>query len=130
MSAEEEVKVMLAQFGAALNAHDAAAIARFWLRDGNFVDQWGRLAFGSDGVEQLFASLFTTELLDARFVASRLDLRRISDDTVVGECDAVWEHVRAPNGRLYDLPHRIDAVFVRGDGAWRFMSAHPSFRNA
>jgi uncharacterized protein (TIGR02246 family) len=130
MSAEDEVRLMLTEFGATLNSHDAAGIARFWLRDGNFVDQWGRLAFGSEGVEQLFATLFTTELLDARFVATRLELRNIADETVVGECEAVWEHVRAPNGRLYDLPHRIGAVFVRRDGQWRFMSAHPSFRNA
>lgn len=130
MTAEEEVRTMLAQFGAALNAHDAARIARFWLPDGNFVDQWGRLAFGSDGVERLFGSLFANELADARFRASRLDLRKIGDDTVVGESDAVWENVKAPNGRAYDLPHRVDAVFVRRHGEWRFMSAHPSFRNA
>jgi uncharacterized protein (TIGR02246 family) len=130
MSGEEEVRRMLAEFGRALNEHDAAAISRSWLEEGNFIDVWGRFAVGRAAVKQLFGQEFENALAEARFRALRLDLRALSEDTVVAECDSVWENVRAPTGRYYDLPHRIDAIFVRRDGAWWFMSAHPSFRRA
>ena len=130
MSVEDEVQTMLAEFGRALNEHDAVAIGHFWLEEGSFVDLWGRFVFGRDRVEDLFAREFHEQLSDSHFRALRLEVRPLSETTVVAECDAVWEKVRAPNGRSYDLPHRIDAVLVRRDGGWRFMSAHPSFRRA
>jgi hypothetical protein len=49
------------------------------------------------------------------------------DQTAVAECSAVIDGVRAPNGRAYSLPHRVNAVLRREGGRWQFVSLHPSF---
>jgi hypothetical protein len=56
-----------------------------------------------------------------------LNVRELSPVSVVAECEAVIDDARAPNDKLYQLKHRLDAVLVKRDGVWRFMSIHPSF---
>lgn len=130
MTVQNEIEGMLSQFSVALNNRDAREIGKLWAEEGSFVDQWGRFAFGRSEVEQFFDREFSGPFANARFKALRLEIRPLSEETAVGECDGLYENVAAPNGRFYNYPHRIDAVFVRREGSWRFLSAHPSPRSA
>ncbi|MEA2568219.1 MAG: SnoaL-like domain [Acidobacteriota bacterium] len=123
----EEVRATFDRFASAWDAHDVEAMADCWIDEGNAIDLWGKLAVGRAGVIELLASEHKAPMRDSRYRLLSVNVRELSPESVVAECEAVIDDVRAPNGRLYQLKHRLDAVLVKRDGAWRFMSIHPSF---
>jgi uncharacterized protein (TIGR02246 family) len=123
----EEVNATFAEFARAWNAHDVEAMADCWIDEGNAIDPWGRLAVGRAGVSELLGGEHAGPMRDSRYRLISLNVRELSPDAVVAECEGVIDDVRAPNDKLYQLRHRVDAVLVKRAGAWRFMSLHPSF---
>lgn len=123
----EEVNATFAQFAKAWDAHDIEAMADCWIDDGNAIDLWGKLAIGRPGVIELLGGEHEGPMRDSRYRVLAVNVRELSPESVVAECEAVIDNARAPNGKLYQLKHRLDAVLVKRDGAWRFMSIHPSF---
>jgi len=123
----DEVSATFARFASAWDAHDIEAMADCWIDDGNAVDLWGKLAIGRAGVIDLLGSEHAGPMRDSRYRVLTLNVRELSPESVVAECEAVIDDARAPNEKLYQLKHRLDAVLVKRDGAWRFMSIHPSF---
>jgi uncharacterized protein (TIGR02246 family) len=122
-----EVRATFDRFATAWDAHDVEAMADCWIDEGNAIDVWGKLAVGRAGVVELLRSEHETAMRDSRYRLLSVNVRELSPESVVAECEAVIDDVRAPNGKLYQLKHRLDAVLVKRDGAWRFMSIHPSF---
>jgi uncharacterized protein (TIGR02246 family) len=123
----EEVRATFDRFASAWNVHDVEAMADCWIDEGNAIDVWGKLAVGRAGVIELLRGEHETPMRDSNYRLLSVNVRELSPESVVAECEAVIDDVRAPNGRLYQLKHRLDAVLVKRDGAWRFMSIHPSF---
>jgi uncharacterized protein (TIGR02246 family) len=127
---EQQIRATFAEFTDAWNAHDVARMAACWTASGNAVDLWGRLAVGHDGVTDLLGGEHAGPMRESRYQISDVRIRSLSDEAAVVECDALIENVLAPNGRVYELRHRVDAVIVAEDGQWRFATLHPSFASA
>jgi uncharacterized protein (TIGR02246 family) len=123
----DDIRSTFDRFARAWDAHDVNAMADCWIDDGNAVDLWGKLAIGRAGVVELLGDEHAGPMRASRYRVLDLRVRELSPDSVVANCDAVIDDAQAPNGRAYQLTHRLDAVLVRRDGAWRFMSVHPSF---
>jgi uncharacterized protein (TIGR02246 family) len=123
----EAVRETFDRFARAWDAHDVEAMADCWIDEGNAIDLWGKLAVGRAGVIELLGGEHEVPMRDSRYTIVSLNVRELSPESVVAECEAIIDDVRAPNGKLYQLKHRLDAVLVKRDGAWRFMSIHPSF---
>ena len=122
------IRATFDEFAAAWNAHDAARMAACWVDEGNAVDPWGKLAVGRHGVEQLLAEEHEAPMRESSYRILQLATRSLSEHAAVVECEATIDNVRAPNGRHYELKHRLDGVAVVRDGAWRFLSLHPSLK--
>lgn len=127
---EDEIRARFAAFADAWNAHDVAAIVDCWTASGNITHPWGTFAAGRDAMTRLLSGEHEGPMRESRWTIDELRIRALSDSTAVVQCDAKLEGVRAPNGKAYELPHRIDAVIARDGDAWRFVSMHPSFVHA
>jgi uncharacterized protein (TIGR02246 family) len=128
---EKQIHATFAEFRDAWNAHDARAMAACWTAEGSVIDLWGRFVAGREGVEEFLSSEHATSMGQSHYRYTDLRIRPLSESTAVLECDGILENVLAPNGKPYDLAHRIDGVIVAdADGRWRFATMHPSFRNA
>lgn len=127
---EQQIRATFAEFTNAWNAHDVAAMAACWTASGNAVDLWGRLAAGREGVAGLLGGEHAGPMRESTYRVDDVRIRPLSDESAVVECDALIQNVLAPNGRVYELRHRVDAVIVVEDGQWRFVTLHPSFARA
>jgi uncharacterized protein (TIGR02246 family) len=121
---------LLDRYVAAWNAHDVEALTNCWVESGNIVHPWGRYAAGRQAITDLLREEHATEMSGSRQLLLSVKAKPLSDDMTIFECDAAIEDVRAPNGRLYRLPHRLNGVAVHESDRWRFVSLHPSFVDA
>lgn len=126
----DEITPLFAEFARAWNAHDDVAMTACWAEDGGAVDLWGRHAHGRAAVQHLLGSEHAGPMKESSYRILDINVRSLSDEAVVVECDAVIADVFAPNGRRYELPHRLSAVLRREVSGWRFVSVHPSFHTA
>lgn len=128
---EQQIHATFAEFREAWNAHDARAMAACWTAEGVVVDLWGRFLAGRAAVEEYLRSEHETPMRESHYRYITLEIRSLSDNTAVVACEGVLENVIAPNGKRYELPHRVDGVIVaEEDGRWRFATLHPSFKRA
>lgn len=127
---EEQIRATFAEFAAAWNDHDVASMAGCWCEGGSAVDPWGRFASGRDGVFNLLAGEHEGPMRESSYRLQTLEIKQLSDRSAVVTCEAVIDGVRAPNGRIYALPHHVDAVVVADEDRWRFLSLHPSLPRA
>jgi uncharacterized protein (TIGR02246 family) len=127
---DDSIRNCFEEFANAWNAHDVAAMVSCWTDGGNVTHPWGTFAVGRDAITRLLTSEHDGPMRESRWVVADLRIRPLSESTVVAQCDAVLENVRAPNGKPYELPHQIEAVLARDDDKWRFVSLHPSFAHA
>jgi uncharacterized protein (TIGR02246 family) len=108
----------IARFAEAWNRHDVDALAAMWTDDGELNHPWGFHAVGRDAVRKLLAEehagTMRTSVLHIAGVTSRADARN-----VIAEIDGVLEQVQAPNGRSYELRHKLSVLFVPADEGWR-----------
>jgi uncharacterized protein (TIGR02246 family) len=126
-STDPGVQVLLDNFITAWNAHDVDALTRCWAESGNIVHPWGHYAAGHEEIRALLGDEHASGMGQSRQELQSVRSKFLSDNTVVLECDATIDDVKAPNGRLYRLPIRLNAVAVREGDAWRFVSLHPSY---
>ncbi|HEX9985954.1 MAG TPA: SgcJ/EcaC family oxidoreductase [Thermoanaerobaculia bacterium] len=124
---EPEIRAAFDEFSAAWNAHDLARMAACWSAQGSAVDPWGRFASGREGVAALLGREHEETMRESTYRVDSIQMRELSDATVVVEADAVIDGALAPNGKRYALAHRINAVLVQEEGGWRFLSLHPTF---
>lgn len=127
---EERIRARFDAFAEAWNAHDVARMVDCWTEAGTAVDPWGRYATGRSGVAELLGGEHAGAMRESRYRIEDLRVRPLSDRSVVAECDGIIENALAPNGKAYELRHRVDAVLVCDDDTWRFISLHPSFGRA
>jgi uncharacterized protein (TIGR02246 family) len=127
---EAQIRATFDEFAAAWNDHDVASMAACWCEGGSAVDPWGRFASGRDGVNRLLAGEHEGPMRESSYRVATIAINPLSESSAVATCEAFIDGVRAPNGRVYTLPHHIDAVLVADDGRWRFLSLHPSLPRA
>ncbi|HEX6158856.1 MAG TPA: SgcJ/EcaC family oxidoreductase [Thermoanaerobaculia bacterium] len=128
---EQQIHATFAEFRDAWNAHDVPAMGACWTADGTVIDLWGRFMAGRASVEEYLREEHETTMRESHYRYVALDIRPLSDVAAVIECDGVIENVLAPNGKRYELAHRVDGVMVAdADGRWRFATLHPSFKHA
>lgn len=107
------VEAMMEKFAEAWNRHDADALAAMWTADGELNHPWGFHAVGRDAVRRLL-----TEEHNGSMQSSVLRILGVT--TPAGsrsvEVDGLLDHVQAPNGRAYDLRHKLSVMFVEEAG--------------
>jgi uncharacterized protein (TIGR02246 family) len=120
----DSLEQTIARFCDAWNRHDARELAALWVEDGELNHPWGRRGVGRDAIRELLLAEHADTM-----AASELTVQRIAThaatDTATAEIDAVLKGVRAPNGRPYDLPAVMSALFVRSDQGWQIRTMTP-----
>ena len=112
------VEETIARFAAAWNAHDADALAALWTDDGELDHPWGFHAKGRDAVRRLLAEEHAVSMRESVLHIANVT-SRAEEKNVLAEIDGVLEGVRAPNGRPYELRHKMSVMFVPDGDAWR-----------
>ena len=120
----DELERTMARFCDAWNRHDAGELAALWSEDGELHHPWGLRRVGREAIRELLASEHSGSMSESRLSVERIDSGPPSD-TVAAEIDAVVQGVRAPNGRPYDLPTVISALFVRAGEEWKIRTLTP-----
>ena len=109
---------LVVRFCDAWNRHSAAELALLWTDDGELHHPWGFRAVGRDAIHDLLA-----KELGSTMSASTIRLTpsepENEGETATTELHGVIQGALAPNGRPYDLPHSLTAMFVRRNGEWR-----------
>ena len=112
------------RFRDAWNRHDAGELAALWAEDGELHHPWGLHRVGREAIRELLASEHASSMAESELSVERIECGPASD-TVAVEIDAVLKGVRAPNGRPYDLPTVMSALFVRAGDDWQIRSLTP-----
>ncbi|MBA4188851.1 MAG: hypothetical protein C0467_12710 [Planctomycetaceae bacterium] len=112
-------------FIAAFEKGDAKAVAAFWTKDGDYVDQAGREYKGRDAIEKLYAKLFAVQK-GSKLSITVTSLKQVGTDVVLE--DGITEVTPADGGP--GTIAKFSAVLVKKDGEWYFESlretvAHP-----
>lgn len=110
-----------AEFVAAFDKGDAAAVAGFWTPDGDYIDQAGRQTRGRAEIQQLYEKLFT-ERKGAKLTISPTAGRMVTPDVAIE--DGVTEVTPADGGP--GTAARYTAVLVRKDDRWFLESVRES----
>lgn len=112
------VENTIVQFAAAWNQHDADALAALWTEDGELDHPWGFHAVGRDAVRKLLAEEHAASMSESVLRIAGVT-SRAEEQNVLAEIDGLLEGVRAPNGRPYELRHKMSVMFVPAGDTWR-----------
>ena len=124
-----DVTEAVGQFRDAWNRHDADALAALWAEDGELNHPWGFRAVGRDAIRMLLEDEHRGPMAASELTIFKIETRA-SERSTLAEIDGVLAHVRAPNGREYDLDHKLSAMFEAAGDAWklRTLTATPNPR--
>ena len=117
---EAAIRKLYAQYTAAWNRHDAAAMASLWTLDGDYMEPDGRHARGQAEVEKLFAQEQQTVFKESTLALTIETVWFISENVAMVDGKYDLSGVRDLEGK--QLPTRsghLTAVLLREDGAWR-----------
>ena len=114
---EKALKARAAEFVAAFNKGDAAAVAAFWTEDGDYVDQLGRRRAGRKVLEAAFKKMFK-ERKGARLRITVLGVRFLTPDCALEDG---FTEVLPPDGGP-PTSARYTIVHVKKDGKWHLAS--------
>ena len=120
----DELEQTMVRFCDAWNRHDAQELAALWSEDGELHHPWGLRRVGREAIRELLASEHAGSMAESRLSVERIETGPPAD-TVAAEIDAVLKGVRAPNGRAYDLPTVMSALFVRSGDDWQIRTLTP-----
>lgn len=110
-----------ADFVAAFNKGDAAALAGFWTPAGDYIDQAGEAHKGRAAIEKMYAK-HLAENKGAKLTVVVTSKKQVGADVVLE--DGLTEVAPADGGP--GTVGRFSAVLVRKDGAWYFESVRES----
>lgn len=114
----------VARFCDAWNRHDAGELAAMWTEDGELNHPWGYHAVGRDAIRVLLEEEHAASMAVSQLSVVRVTSRE-TDRTVTAEIDGVLTSVLGPNGRAYDLRHRLYAMFVDAGLDWQIRTMSP-----
>lgn len=114
----------LVRFCDAWNQHDAGKLAALWTEDGELNHPWGTRAEGRAAIRELLAEEHSQTMAGSRLRVVRVKAIP-SGPNVLADVEGVLEDVTAPNGRRYEMPYVISAMFVKTDAGWRIRTMTP-----
>ncbi len=122
---EKAVKDRTAEFVKAWNEHDPAALAMFWLADGDLIGTDGTEAKGREKIQAFFKTLMDGPMKGSTNDLQVTHVRKIGDAAVVDWSGRV-SGMKSPDGA--DEPpmeHHVVVVMQMENGKWMFAAARP-----
>lgn len=114
----------LDRFCDAWNRHDTDALAALWTDDGELNHPWGTRATGREAIRALLEEEHGRSMAGTRLRIVRVNTFSTGPN-VLADVEGVLEGVTAPNGRRYELPHVMSAMFVETGAGWRIRTMTP-----
>jgi uncharacterized protein (TIGR02246 family) len=105
----------------AFHKGDAKAVAAFWTKDGDYVDQGGKQTRGRAAIEKLYEKVFAANK-GAKLAVTVTAVRPVGADVLLE--DGITEVTPADGGP--GTAARFSAVLVKQDGEWYFESLRES----
>jgi uncharacterized protein (TIGR02246 family) len=120
----DSVHETIDRFRDAWNRHEARDLASLWTEDGELLHPWGQRRVGRAAICETLRSEHSGSMACSEMTIGRI-VAQGNERTVFVEIDAVLAGVRAPNGRSYDLPHLMSALFERHGDGWLIRTMTP-----
>ncbi len=103
-------------FASAFNKRDAKAVAAFWTKDGEYIDDSGQAYVGRDAIEALYTGLFAASESKLQLMSD--SVRLLSSSAAIEDGRALVEPARAGASGISSYT----AVHVKVDGKWLMAS--------
>jgi uncharacterized protein (TIGR02246 family) len=110
---EAAIRAGAEDYEKAFNGGDAKAVADFWAKDGEFVDETGRQFSGREAIEKEFAAIFADQK-DAQIDVTVDSVKFLSPEVAV---ESGSTRPKSPKGAV-GTPVKYTAVLVKADGRW------------
>jgi uncharacterized protein (TIGR02246 family) len=101
----------------AFNKRDAKAVAAFWAKDCEYVDESGQTFIGRGAVEKLYTELFAAQP-EAKLQIMTDSIRLLSDSVAIEDGQSVFE----PSPAAASIISKHTAIHVKVDGKWLLAS--------
>lgn len=101
----------------AFNKRDAKAVAEFWTKDCEYVDESGQSFVGRGAVEKLYTELFAAQP-EAKLQMMTDSIRLLSDSVAIEDGQSVFE----PAPAAASIISKHTAIYVKVDGKWLLAS--------
>jgi uncharacterized protein (TIGR02246 family) len=122
---EAMIRGVISEMTEGFNKHDAKAASRMYTTDADFVTVRGDYAKGSDQIEKLLASVFSTRAKDATLRTLNVSLRFVTPDVALAHVTNELSGVVRQDGEKLPAHTELSIrVFVRADGAWKVAAFH------
>ncbi|HEY0372499.1 MAG TPA: nuclear transport factor 2 family protein [Thermoanaerobaculia bacterium] len=115
---------IIERFCDAWNRHDVDTLTSLWTEDGELHHPWGTHSVGRAEVREALQSEHAGTMAGSHLTIRSVDARG-DEQTLLADLDGLLTEVRAPNGRTYDLDHRLSAMFVRTGEEWQIRTMSP-----
>ncbi len=124
---QDVLKARSAEFAAAWNKHDAAAMAALWAPDGDVINPFGRVAKGRAEVEALFKDEHGGPMKMTTYSSKVTGVRVLGDRVAVLDWEANITGMQSGDGSpLPPFPHHVVVVVQKDkDGKWMVEAARP-----
>ena len=113
----ETIRKEVAASVVAVNKRDAKAVAAFWTKEGEYIDETGQTFIGRDAIEKIYIELFAAQP-DAKLQLVTDSVRVLSDSVAIEDGQAVVEPAWAGASGI----SKYTAVHVKVDGKWLLAS--------
>lgn len=112
----EAIRANGVAFAAAFSKRDAKAVAAFWTKDCEYIDESGQVFDGRDAIEALYVELFAST--DAKMQLVTDSIRSLNDSAIIEDGRAIVESAQAGTSSISSYT----AVHVKVDGKWLMAS--------
>ncbi len=112
----EAIRAEGTAFAAAFNKKDAKAVAAFWTKDGEYIDESGKVFEGRETIESLYSELFANS--DSKIQLFTDSVRLLNDSAVLEDGRAIVEPVAGGTASVVSYT----AVHVKTEGRWLMAS--------
>ncbi len=118
----EAIQASAIAFASAFNKRDAKAVAAFWTKDGEYIDDSGQAYVGRDAIEACYAELFVARP-ESKLQVLVDSVRLLSDSAAIEDGRAVVEPTPAGASGVSGYT----AVHVKMDGKWMMATVRDSW---
>ncbi|MGD0588025.1 MAG: SgcJ/EcaC family oxidoreductase [Thermoplasmata archaeon] len=125
MPEDPEIPRLVLKLTAAMEHHDARALAALFTTDADFTDVAGATAHGQDAIQRYHAPLFDGPLRNSRYSAGLVAVRMLTDDLTA--VDVGWMMSGALDGSGAERPTRrgqMNWILRKHAGGWQILILH------
>ncbi|MDP9291132.1 MAG: SgcJ/EcaC family oxidoreductase [Verrucomicrobiota bacterium] len=122
----EAIRQALNAFAIDWSKHDATGMASLWMKDGDFISAFGRIARGRGAIEGHFREQHAGIFRESRMKMIIGDVRFFQDTVAFVDSDVWVEDIRFPAGSPTDISYHIAWIIVQqADGNWKVAVSRP-----